>query len=125
MGVHTMHPSSAPGYWVESGGMPEMGYISGTKGMMENKDVMKEKELKKFKCSLPTEEEEERMNFGEELKYDQSGGNARTCRKPFLPCGEISFDKNGMPQYHAKHNHPRAMVSIRELHREEIHMKNM
>eukprot|EP00957_Ditylum_brightwellii_P132143 10074988-Ditylum_brightwellii.AAC.1 len=37
------------------------------------------------------------MEFGEELKYDPSGGNDRTCGKPFLLCGEICFDKNGMP----------------------------
>eukprot|EP00957_Ditylum_brightwellii_P081355 6188541-Ditylum_brightwellii.AAC.1 len=51
MGVHAIHPGSAPGDWVKPGGMPEMGYKSGMREMMENKDVVKKKELKKLKVS--------------------------------------------------------------------------
>eukprot|EP00957_Ditylum_brightwellii_P188569 14355558-Ditylum_brightwellii.AAC.1 len=40
-----------PGDWVKPGGMPKIGYRSGMKGMMDNKDVVKKKELKKFKLS--------------------------------------------------------------------------
>eukprot|EP00957_Ditylum_brightwellii_P118273 9020826-Ditylum_brightwellii.AAC.1 len=83
MGVHAMHPGSAPGDWMKPGGMLEMGYRSGMEGIMENRDVVKKKELKNS-----------RIDFGEELKYDLSGGNDRTHGKPFLPSGEISFDKN-------------------------------
>eukprot|EP00957_Ditylum_brightwellii_P108657 8287898-Ditylum_brightwellii.AAC.1 len=43
MGVHAMHPGSAPGDWVKPGGIPEMGYRSGMDGMMENRDVVKKK----------------------------------------------------------------------------------
>ena len=165
MGVHAMHPGTAPGDWVKPGGMPEMGYRSGMEGMMENSDVVKKKELKKFKVSREYDLRERsinmtnhcrthkcsayclrkkkkkvkfdpkkhadmignvvrdkneneyvyvdlmycRMDFGEELKYDPSGGNDRTRGKPSLLRGEISFDKNGMPRYHAKRNHPRVL----------------
>eukprot|EP00957_Ditylum_brightwellii_P099720 7596387-Ditylum_brightwellii.AAC.1 len=47
MGVHAMHPGSAPGDWVKPGDMPGMGYRSGRKGVMKNRDVVKKKELKK------------------------------------------------------------------------------
>eukprot|EP00957_Ditylum_brightwellii_P202674 15331255-Ditylum_brightwellii.AAC.1 len=134
MGVHAMHPGSAPGNWVKPGHIPEMGYRSGIKGMMENKDVVKKKELKSsriHKCSAyclwknekkvkfdPKKHADSignivcdkngneyvyvdvtycRMDFGEELKYDQSGGNDRTRGKPFLPLGKINFDNSGMP----------------------------
>eukprot|EP00957_Ditylum_brightwellii_P135074 10298571-Ditylum_brightwellii.AAC.1 len=39
MGVHAMHPGVAPGDWVKPGGMPQMGYRPGMKGMEENRDV--------------------------------------------------------------------------------------
>eukprot|EP00957_Ditylum_brightwellii_P096450 7346084-Ditylum_brightwellii.AAC.1 len=63
MGVHAIHPGSAPDDWVKPGGMSELGYRSGMKGMMENKDVVKKKKLKKFKdsqmqCLLLMEEKE-------------------------------------------------------------------
>jgi hypothetical protein len=54
MGVHAMHPGSEPGDWVKPGGMPEMGYRSGMEGMMENRDVVKKKELKNSRCQENT-----------------------------------------------------------------------
>eukprot|EP00957_Ditylum_brightwellii_P211489 15366225-Ditylum_brightwellii.AAC.1 len=151
LGGNAVHPGSIPGDSVKPGGMPEMGYSSGINGMLESKDVMKKKELKKFKpsrehdlyeclinmtnhciifkCSAYCIQKKKkvkfgpkkhadsignivcdkngneyihvddaycRMYFGEDLKYDPSGGNDRTCGKPFLPYGEISFDRNGM-----------------------------
>eukprot|EP00957_Ditylum_brightwellii_P135394 10323907-Ditylum_brightwellii.AAC.1 len=46
-----MHPSSAPGDRMKPGGMPEMGYRSEMEEMMENRDVVKKKELKHLKVS--------------------------------------------------------------------------
>eukprot|EP00957_Ditylum_brightwellii_P038791 2931869-Ditylum_brightwellii.AAC.1 len=86
MGAHAMHPGSAPGDCVNPGDMHAMDHRSGMKGMMENIDVVKKKELKN-----------ERIDFGEELKYDPSSGNDRICGKPFLSCGDISLDMNEMP----------------------------
>ena len=63
MGVHAMHPGTAPGDWVKPGGMPEMGYRSGMEGMMENSDVVKKKELKKFKVSREYDLRERSINM--------------------------------------------------------------
>eukprot|EP00957_Ditylum_brightwellii_P022255 1680074-Ditylum_brightwellii.AAC.1 len=51
MGVYAMHLGSAPGDWVKPSGMPETDYRSGMEGMMDNRDIVKKKELKIFKVS--------------------------------------------------------------------------
>eukprot|EP00957_Ditylum_brightwellii_P084731 6442692-Ditylum_brightwellii.AAC.1 len=77
-----------------------MGYRSGMEGIMKNRDVVKKKELKcsrTHKCSAyclqkkKTKKKKVKMDFGEELKYDLSGGNDGTRGKPCPLRGEISL----------------------------------
>eukprot|EP00957_Ditylum_brightwellii_P061218 4645279-Ditylum_brightwellii.AAC.1 len=115
-------------------------------GVMENRDIVKKKELKKFRKKkkvkfdpkkladiigniVRDKNENEcvyvnvmycRMDFGEELKYDPSGENDRTYGKPCLLHGDISFNKNGMPRYHAKRNHPRRVTERGQSYEEYI-----
>ena len=50
-----------------------------------------------------------RMHFGTELEFDPSGENDRTRGQPPLSEGKITFDKNGIPRYHGRRNHPRVL----------------
>ena len=50
-----------------------------------------------------------RMGFGTVLEYDGSGENNRTRGKPPNEKGKISFDKNGIPKFEARRNHPRVL----------------